>query len=143
MSEKENAKTTEVKKEPRVETRKDTLRRLFTENNLVAEDVFKHQHYTIITRAGIDKIQAAQNIQIRYELAHLSEDHSHCLIKAFGKLGDQIIETFGEATPKNNKNAYTVAMAEKRAMSRICLKLAGFYKLGIFGEDESDDFKKR
>ena len=142
MSEKENAKTTEVKKEPRVETRKDTLRRLFTENNLVAEDVFKHQHYTIITRAGIDKIQAAQNNQIRYELAHLSEDHSHCLIKAFGKLGDQIIETFGEATPKNNKNAYTVAMAEKRAMSRICLKLAGFYKLGIFGEDESDDFKK-
>ena len=45
-------------------------------------------------------------------------------------------------TPKNNKNAYPVAMAEKRAMSRIVLKLAGFYENGFFGEDESDDFKK-
>jgi len=33
-------------------------------------------------------------------------------------------------------------MAEKRAMSRIVLKLTGFYALGAFGEDESDDFKK-
>jgi hypothetical protein len=27
-------------------------------------------------------------------------------------------------------------------MSRACLKLSGFYELGIFGEDESDSFKK-
>jgi len=32
-------------------------------------------------------------------------------------------------------------MAEKRAMSRVVLKLSGFYALGVFGEDESDDFK--
>jgi len=141
MSEKkleENQKPNKV-----AETKKETLRRLFIANNLVKEDVFKHAHYTIITRQGIDKIQAAQSIEIRYELAHLSEDHSHCLIKAFGKMGDKIIETYGEATPKNNKNAYTVAMAEKRAMSRIVLKLAGFYENGFFGEDESDDFKSK
>ena len=140
MSEKkleENQKPNKV-----AETKKETLRRLFIANNLVKEDVFKHAHYTIITRQGIDKIQAAQSIEIRYELAHLSEDHSHCLIKAFGKMGDKIIETYGEATPKNNKNAYTVAMAEKRAMSRIVLKLSGFYENGFFGEDESDDFKR-
>jgi len=57
-------------------------------------------------------------------------------------MGDKIIETYGEATPKNNKNSYTVAMAEKRAMSRIVLKLSGFYENGFFGEDESDDFKR-
>ena len=124
------------------ETKKDILRRLFIANNLVKEDVFKHAHYTIITRAGVDKIMSAQNIEIQYELVNLSEDHSHCLIKAIGKMGDKIIQTFGEATPKNNKNAYPVAMAEKRAMSRIVLKLAGFYEHGFFGEDESDDFKK-
>ena len=33
-------------------------------------------------------------------------------------------------------------MAEKRAMSRVILKLTGFYELGVFGEDESDSFKK-
>ena len=124
------------------ETRKETLRRLFTDNNLVKEDVFKHAHYTIITRAGIDKIQAASDIEINYDLVSLSDDHSHCLIKATGTMGEKRIETFGEASPKNNKNAYTVAMAEKRAMSRIVLKLAGFYELGIFGEEESDDFKR-
>lgn len=124
------------------ETKKEILRRLFIENNLVKEDVFKHQHYTIITRAGIDKIQAAQNIRISYDLINLSNDHSHCLIKATGRMGDNVIETFGEAAPKNNKNAYVVSMAEKRAMSRCVLKLAGFYELGIFSEDESDDFKR-
>jgi len=28
-------------------------------------------------------------------------------------------------------------------MSRIVLKLAGFYENGFFGEDESDDFKAK
>ena len=31
---------------------------------LEKEDVFKHQHYLIITRSGIDKIQAIENIII-------------------------------------------------------------------------------
>ena len=122
------------------ETKNETLKRLFIENNLVKEDVFKHAHYTIITRAGIDKIMAANEIEIQYDIVNLSDDHSHCLIKALGKRGDKIIQTFGECTPKNNKNAYPVAMAEKRAKSRIVLMLAGFYELGIFGEDEADDF---
>jgi hypothetical protein len=34
-------------------------------------------------------------------------------------------------------------MAEKRAMSRAVLKLTGFYELGVFGEDESESFKKQ
>ncbi|QDP64933.1 MAG: hypothetical protein Unbinned1473contig1002_23 [Prokaryotic dsDNA virus sp.] len=124
------------------ETRKDLLRRLFIENNLTKEDVFKHKFYTIITRSGIDKIQATQGIEIQYEIINLSDDHKHCLIKALGKKGDKIIQTFGECSPQNNTNAYPVSMAEKRAMSRIVLKLAGFYELGVFGEDESDDFKR-
>ena len=56
---------------------------------------------------------------------------------------DQMIQTFGEAAPMNNQNSYPVAMAEKRAMSRAVLKLAGFYQLGVFSEDESDDFKRQ
>ena len=113
-----------------------------TIKELVKEDVFKHKHYTIITRAGIDKIMAANDIEIQYDIVNLSDDHSHCLIKALGKRGEKIIQTFGECTPKNNSNAYPVAMAEKRAKSRIVLMLAGFYELGIFGEDEADDFSK-
>ena len=33
-------------------------------------------------------------------------------------------------------------MAEKRAMSRAVLKLTGFYELGVFGIDESEEFLK-
>ena len=124
------------------ETKQETLRRLFIQNNLVKEDVFKHKFYTIITRAGIDKIQAANNIDIDYELLHKSEDTKCVIIKAVAKLGDKIIRTFGEAAPMNNTNAYPVAMAEKRAMARAVLKLAGFYQLGVFSEDEADDFKR-
>ena len=57
-------------------------------------------------------------------------------------MGEEYIETYGESTPKNTTNAYPIAMAEKRAMSRAVLKLTGFYAEGHFGEDEADDFKR-
>ena len=61
---------------------------------------------------------------------------------------DNIIQTFGSALKGNsfkdgNTNTwYVMEMAEKRAMSRAVLKLAGLYSLGVFGEDESESFKK-
>jgi hypothetical protein len=42
---------------------------------------------------------------------------------AFGKLGSREEWSIGEAAPKNNKNAYPYAMAEKRAKDRVILKL--------------------
>ena len=130
------------------ETRKETLRRLFTANNLVAEDVYKHQHYTIITRAGIDKIQANSSININYDVVECSP--TFCVVKATATStdGKKTIQTFGSALKGqgfkdgNCNTWYVMEMSEKRAMSRAVLKLAGFYELGIFGEDESEDFKK-
>jgi hypothetical protein len=52
------------------------------------------------------------------------------------------METFGESAPANTRQTYPVAMAEKRALSRVVLKLSGLYEVGVFGEDESDDFKR-
>ena len=125
-----------------METKKDILNRLFKENNLTEEDVFKHKFYNIITRSGVDKIQAKNDIQIRYELIYNSNDLKFIIIKATATMGDQVIETFGECSPNNNQNSYGVAIAEKRAMSRAVLKLAGFYQHQVFGEDESDSFKR-
>ena len=124
------------------ETKQEILNRLFVENNLTDEDYFKHKFYTIITRSGIDKIQASNSISISYELIYNSVDTKAIIIKAVAKMGDKTIETFGEAAPMNNSNSYPVAMAEKRAMSRACLKLAGFYQNNVFGEDEADAFKR-
>ena len=61
--------------------------------------------------------------------------------------GEASIQTFGSALKGGFKDGncntwYVMEMAEKRAMSRAVLKLTGFYELGVFGEDESEDFKK-
>lgn len=124
-------------------TNSERLNALYKKYDLTSDDYFKHRFYTIITRNGIDKIQAKENINITYSLEYNSQDCSIVVIKAIGTVNDKKIETYGEANPKNNQNSYPVAMAEKRAMSRVVLKLAGFYELGAFGEDESEDFKRK
>ena len=122
-------------------TRKETLNALYQEYKLNREDTFTNptQGWTIITRAGIDKIQANADINIDYEM--ISSDLSNVIIKATATMGEKTIQTFGEASAKNTKNGYPIAIAEKRAMSRAVLKLSGFYAAGIMGEDEADDFK--
>ena len=57
-----------------------------------------------------------------------------------GHLGDKSVWSIGEAAPKNNKNAYPWAMAEKRAIDRVVLKLIGIHGLA-YSEEEADDFK--
>ena len=127
-----------------METKKDILNRLFVENNLTDEDVFSHQHYKIITRGGVNKIEANMNINIEYEVIRCEPPFA--VVKAKAKMGDKEIETFGSALKGatfkdgNTNSWYVMEMAEKRAMSRAVLKLAGFYALGVFGEDESESF---
>jgi hypothetical protein len=123
-------------------TKSEQLNELYKKYNLTTDDYFKHKFYTIITRSGIDKIQAQAGINIEYQLQYNSADNKCVIIQAFAQMGDVKIETFGEASPSNTTNAYPVAMAEKRAMSRAVLKLTGFYELQVFGEDEADDFKR-
>ena len=125
----------------------DKLTQLYKKYNLTKDDVFKHQHYVIITRTGIEKIEAQENIQINYEFVKCESNFA--VIKAIGILDKRKMETFGSAlkgeTYKlgNTNTWYVAEMAEKRAFSRIVLKLTGFYALGVFGEDESEDFKKK
>ena len=123
----------------------EALKEKYIKYNLTKDDVFKHQHYIIITRSGIDKIQAMENITIDYEVINCEKDF--CVVKANALKGETSIQTFGSALKGGFKDGncntwYVMEMAEKRAMSRAVLKLTGFYELGVFGEDESEDFKK-
>jgi hypothetical protein len=57
------------------ETRAETLNRLYKENNLTAEDVYKDSRgFAIITRTGIDKIVSKQNITVAYEPVIMEKD---------------------------------------------------------------------
>jgi len=134
---------------------------LYKKYSLTKDDYYKHKHYTIITRQGIDKIQACEKIKIEYDVIKCEKDFA--VIKANANVGDYKVQTFGSAlygekilvtSEWNGKEItkwkdtgttqtyYVMEMAEKRAMSRAVLKLTGFYELGVFSEDESEDFKK-
>jgi|TARA_B110001452_G_scaffold116703_1_gene96814 hypothetical protein len=126
--------------------KKDKLLELYNKYDLQKDDFFKHQHYTIITRQGIDKIQAIEQIYIDYEV--IKCETNFAVMKALAIKDDKKIQTFGSAykgltfKDGNTNSWYVAEMAEKRAMSRAVLKLTGFYELGVFGEDESESFKK-
>ena len=121
-------------------TKSQILNELYKKYNLHDQDTFKSpQGWTIITRSGIDKIQAVADIDITYKLEEYTPGKSAAVL-AHSKWNKRTLETFGEANEKNCRQSYVLAMAEKRAMSRIVLKLTGFYALGIFGQDESEDF---
>lgn len=119
----------------------DKLKEMYVKYDLTKDDVFKHQHYIIITRSGIEKIQAIESINITYDVIKCEKDFA--VVRAnTGKL-----ETFGSALKGDFKTGncntwYVMEMAEKRAMSRAVLKTCGMYELGVFGEDESEDFKR-
>ena len=131
---------------------------LYKKYDLQPTDVFKHKHYLIINRAGIEKIQAKDKIMVSYEA--VSVQHDFCVVKAIAKFAQKDglpVETFGSAKyggkVKNDKGKwiengttttwYVMEMAEKRAMSRAVLKITGFYKLGVMSEDESEEFEQK
>ena len=125
---------------------REKLLELYKKYDLTKEDVYKHKMYVIITRQGIEKIQAKENINISFEV--IKCETNFAVIKAVAVKENMTIETFGSALKGegykdgNCQSWYVAEMAEKRALSRSVLKLTGFYELGVFSEDESDDFKK-
>lgn len=128
--------------------KKELLRELYTENGLTEEDTFimtvGGRKVPIITRSGIEKIQAKKEIDVEYVLEQSTPER--VVIKARGTIfltlpngGTKVVrmETYAEASPDNCKNAYPVMTCEKRALGRVVLKLAGFYKHGVFAEGEN------
>lgn len=123
------------------------IKEMYNKYNLTANDVYKHKHYVIITRSGIEKVMALESIDIRFEVVRCEPNFS--VMKAYATKGDKSIETFGSALKgdsfkdSSTNTWYVAEMAEKRAFSRAILKMTGLYELGIFGEDESEDFKRK
>ena len=128
-------------------SKKEFLTELVKDNDLnTEEDIFRMplggKQVAIITRTGIEKIQYNNHIEVKFEWIMMEKDFA--VIKAIAKKGDVSIETFGSALfgqGGNCRSNYIAEMAEKRALARAVLKLSGAYKYGVFGEDESDDFK--
>lgn len=133
-------------------TKREFLNELVKENDLIVEeDIYKLERggktIPIITRTGIEKIQYTKDIKVSFELMNVPPQKEFAVVKATATKGDATIETFasaifGKGREGNTTHLYVVEMAEKRALSRAVLKLSGAYKYGVYGQDESEDFKQ-
>lgn len=122
---------------------REEIGKLYKKYDLKENDIFKHKHYLIITRSGIEKIQSKESLSVLFEVVTVSP--TFAAVKATCR----DLETFGSALYGNLKegattsSGYVLELAEKRALSRIVLKTTGFYQLGVFGEDENEEFKQK
>jgi len=96
-----------------------------------------------VKHAALERI-AFQN-SIHFALPQILENDGANGVVAMlvtATMGDFSTWSIGEAAPKNNKNAYAWAMAEKRAKDRCILKLLNIHGV-LYSEDEADDFKRQ
>lgn len=114
------------------------LRRLATKYEMDFEKQFHvdPRGFVIMTRGGVEYLQARIKAVVSFETVPEwsdTKEGKYC-VKAYAKCEIGQVETYGEVSKSNNRNAYPIAMAEKRALSRAILKLAGFGN--TYGEDE-------
>jgi len=118
--------------------------------DLQSTDFWKSpQGFVIVSRRGIEKIQNGLNARVSFETVpeFSSPADNKFVLKATGEMEvrgsrNKVTETYGESSPKNTRGgaqAYPIAMAEKRALSRCILKMSDMYTLNVFGEDEIDE----
>tara|TARA_Y100000592_G_scaffold2155_1_gene3356 strand:- start:6034 stop:6546 length:513 start_codon:yes stop_codon:yes gene_type:complete len=123
-------------------TNRERLKQLYIHYNLNREDIFTHDKfgYVMLTRTGVEKIMAHDNIQVSYQKEYCTNEGACYMATAIR--GDVKIETLGSAHKGNCKIAYYPEMAEKRAKARAVLMLAGFYEIGCYSEVEADEFHR-
>ena len=120
------------------------MNKIYKDNGLDKNDIFTDpRNFTIITRSGIEKIQAKNEISVTFEVIKAELDN--CIVKATSLIreGDEWIpkmETFGSATKGNCRNPFRMEIAEKRALARVIIKTINYTE--TLGEDEISHQKK-
>ena len=116
----------------------DKVLQLLKKHKLTKDDVWfmSHAKKYAITHKSMEKIQVREKIKITdLELSFIDLGLGACVVKCTAVKNKLQVITFGECNKKNNHNAYPVAMAEKRAIDRAILKLAGMHG-DFYSEDE-------
>ena len=96
----------------------------------------------IIKHKALEKIATSAGITYSDCTVYAPLQGQDCFaVSLIGHMGDRSEWSIGEASPKNSKNSYYYAMAEKRAKDRVILKLLGLHAY-IYSEEEADEFKE-
>jgi hypothetical protein len=88
-----------------------------------------------IKHRAVRRIAAKEGITVRLGLESIDHEKGLCVFSATAEWNGIEMEEWGEASPSNNKNAYPVAMALKRAYDRCVLALLGIHGW-VYSEDE-------
>ncbi len=107
---------------------------------LVGTDFWLHKQSKnwIIKHNALEKVATQEKINWKLEVLNFSPD---IVVKCIATHGDRVVESLGEASPKNTIINHPYAMAEKRAIDRCILKLLNAHAY-IYSETESDDFRE-
>ena len=105
----------------------EKVQRILIKYNIDQQKALWDCHGTqIMYHRYIEEIGASAGVQvIKYET--IKADESTAIVKCHARLGKVDQFSYGECSPRNSKNAYPVAMAEKRAFDRCVLKLVGLH----------------
>ena len=123
------------------------IKEMYFKYGLVEADVFRHQHYIILTRSAISKIQAQEQIDFDFDV--IKSEPNFASVKGIATKDNKTIRTTGSALKGksfkdgNTNSWYVLEMAEKRCFARATLQLLGLYELGVKGEDESEEYKRK
>ena len=115
---------------------------LMKKHEISRSDLWDCHGTWILTHKAVEVLGAGEGILTDIEMIHHDQPQKMVIIKGTARKGDYSYHSFGEAAPYNNKNAYPVAMAEKRALDRAILKALNLHGY-VYSEMESDDFKKQ
>lgn len=116
----------------------------FMEKFSIAHDEIWEVHGTswVVKHKALERVAAEQKIVWGMPtMIETSAEKGIVALCVTGTLGERSEWSIGEAAPKNNKNAYPYAMAEKRAKDRVILKLLTVHG-ELFSEDEADELKR-
>ena len=95
-----------------------------------------------VRHAALERIAFENNIQFDAPVVFEQSGTEGVSLLVNGRLDKFSQWSIGEANPKNCKNAYFWAMAEKRAKDRVILKLLNIHGI-LYSEEEADDFKRQ
>lgn len=121
----------------------ENVTKALKENNLSSKESLWDCHGTwVLKHKACETIAANKGITFDDPtIIEVNSEKGIAVISLRGHLGDQSEWTFGEASPKNSKNSYPYAMAEKRAKDRVILKLIGLHG-DVYSEDEAIEFEE-
>lgn len=102
-----------------------------------------HGSAWVVKHKALERVAAQKGIVFdRPAMLETNSADGIVALVVFGKLGDRSEWSIGEASPKNCKNSYYYAMAEKRGKDRVILKLLDNHG-GLYSEAEADEFEQR